>query len=59
MKILVSIRDQYGAQVIHPVCEKAKAFAALARTKTLTHEAIKQIKALGYQIDVQQTPAQL
>jgi len=59
MKILVTIRDQYGAQVIHPVCEKAKTFAALARTKTLTHEAIKQIKTLGYQIDFQQTPAQL
>jgi hypothetical protein len=59
MIITVTIRDQYGAQVIHPVCEKAKTLAALARTKTLTHEAIKHIKALGYQINVQQTPAQL
>ena len=52
--ITVEIKSQYGANVIHPICKDAKAFAAIAGTKTLTPAAVQSIKALGYQINVQQ-----
>jgi len=53
MEITVRIKDQYGTAVIHPVCDKAHAFAALAGTKTLTRAALTQIRALGYAVNVQ------
>ena len=49
-QITVQLADQYGVQVVRPVCEDAKRFAAIAGTKTLTDRAIEQIKALGYTI---------
>lgn len=54
MDILVKIKNVYGNEMIYPVCEKALIFANMAGTKTLTHQSIKQIKALGYTIAVQQ-----
>lgn len=53
MTITVQIRQVYGNEAIYPICEKAKIFAALAGTKTLTRQAIAQIKLLGYEITVQ------
>ena len=53
MSITIAIKNVYGNQTIYPVCEKAKIFAALAGTKTLTVQAIAQIKLLGYAITVQ------
>lgn len=53
MSITIQIRQVYGNQAIYPVCEKAKIFAALAGTKTLTLQAVAQIKLLGYAINVQ------
>ena len=52
MAITVQIKNVYGTETIYPVCEKAKLFAALAGTKTLTLQAIAQIKLLGYSINV-------
>ena len=54
MQITVQAKSQYGNIVMHPVCDKAKLFAALAGTKTLTYNTIKQIKALGYIVTVKQ-----
>jgi hypothetical protein len=54
MNITVSIRNVYGNETIYPVCDKAKAFAALAGTKTLTRAALEHVRALGYSINVQQ-----
>jgi hypothetical protein len=51
--IKIKQRDQYGAPVFHPVCDNAQRFARIARTKTLTPDALQLIKALGYQIEVQ------
>ncbi len=50
MNIEVIIEPQYGKWVYYPACDKAKAFAAIARTKTLTDETLVQIKKLGYEI---------
>tara|TARA_R110000796_G_C14409808_1_gene418583 strand:+ start:515 stop:694 length:180 start_codon:yes stop_codon:yes gene_type:complete len=54
MKIIVQVKDQYGRQVIHPICKNARLFAELAGTKTLTSAALKTIKSLGYQIELDQ-----
>ena len=54
MIITVTIANQYGNEVIRPICEQAKLLAELAGTKTLTRAAIRTIKALGYQVNVQQ-----
>lgn len=50
MQIEVIIEPQYGKWVYYPSCEKAKAFAAIAGTKTLTEPTLAQIKKLGYEI---------
>jgi predicted type IV restriction endonuclease len=53
MTITVQIKNVYGNTTVYPVCEKAKIFAAMAGTKTLTLQAVAQIKLLGYAITVQ------
>ena len=50
-KITIEIKSQYGQTVAHPICCKAKLFAKIAGTKTLTLETLKTVKALGYEID--------
>lgn len=52
MKITVEVRDVYGTTKYYPMCDRAKLFASIAGTKTLTLDAVKQIKALGYEIEV-------
>lgn len=54
MQIIVKIKNVYGNEVIYPVCEKAKSFAAIAGTKTLTRNNICHIKDLGYSITTEQ-----
>jgi hypothetical protein len=54
MEIIVRIKAQYGGYAIQPVCDKAKTFALIAGTKTLTPSAIECIKALGYTVAVEQ-----
>ena len=50
--IHVRVMDVYGRQVVYPVCDKAKVFAAIADTKTLTETNLRRIKKLGYEIHV-------
>lgn len=52
MKITIEKRDQYGATVYHPKDEAAQLFAQIAKTKTLTIDALNAIRALGYQIEI-------
>lgn len=54
MQITIQARDQYGQTVFHPVCEKSKLIAAIAGTKTLTHNTLKHVKSLGYIVAVKQ-----
>lgn len=49
-QIEVIIEPQYGKWVYYPSCEKAKAFAAIAGTKTLTDATLVQVKKLGFEI---------
>lgn len=50
LTIRIELRDQYGKQVAHPVCDTAKAFADIAGTKVLTDMTLMRIAALGYTI---------
>jgi len=54
-QILVNIVPQYGKWVYYPVCDSAKAFAAIAGTRTLTEPTLAQIKKLGYEIKASAT----
>lgn len=52
MQIQVILKDQYGTQVFYPVCEKAKTFAAIAGTKTLTPATMNLISSLGITVEM-------
>ncbi len=48
----VRVMDVYGKRVVYPVCEKAKVFADIADTKSLTEANLRRIQKLGYTIHV-------
>lgn len=50
--IQVVLAQQYGQEVIKPVCANANIFCELAGTKTLTRRTIDLIKKLGYRVEV-------
>jgi hypothetical protein len=50
LTITVQIDKAYGGFLFYPICEKAKTFAKLTKTKTLSYDAIKHIKELGYEV---------
>lgn len=52
MQINVRIVSQYGQQRIFPACHTAELFCSIAGAKTLTDSAIRDIKALGYTVNV-------
>lgn len=54
MKITVQVRDVYGRRTIYPACENATLFALIAGTTTLTPTVIRHIKALGYEVEIEQ-----
>lgn len=48
--VQVNLKSVYGEVKAYPANEAAKLFADLAGTKTLTMEALRKIKALGYEV---------
>lgn len=54
MEILVEIKNVYGQDKIYPLCEKAKIFAKMVGQQTLTNLDVKNIKELGYTVNVLQ-----
>ena len=54
--ITVKIKNQYGRDTVIPICDKAKLFARIAGTKTLTAETIRYIKQLKYTIQTESNP---
>lgn len=53
MQITIRVRSIYGIETIYPACHAAQLFAKIAGTKTLTPHALRDIAALGYQINVE------
>jgi hypothetical protein len=54
MKIFVHPKRHYNKIHYYPDCTASELFAKLAGTKTLTIQALKIIKALGYDVCVKQ-----
>lgn len=52
--ITVEVKNVYGIETVYPACKAAELFARLAGTKTLTRHALRDIAALGYQVEVKQ-----
>lgn len=50
--IQVSIKSVYGNKLIYPIDDKAKYFAKIARTSTLTPQVIDLIKRIGFTVIV-------
>jgi hypothetical protein len=46
--IQIEIKRVYGNVVAYPICDKAKLFASIAGTSTLTAATLKRIQSLGY-----------
>lgn len=55
LTITIEAREVYGHTKYYPLCDKAKTFAAIANTTTITEAVVKRIKALGYTVQVQTT----
>ena len=55
MKITIRADKVYGINTFYPACDRSKIFARLAGTKTLTAHALRDITALGYEIEIEQT----
>ena len=50
LTINIQVDKAYGGFLFYPICDKAKTFAKLTKTKTLSYDAIKHIKELGYEV---------
>ena len=50
MQITIELKWNYGSCAFYPVCETSKQFALIAGTKTLTQDALRIIKMMGYTI---------
>jgi hypothetical protein len=54
MQITIKVKNVYGIETFYPACEKAELFARIAGTVTLTRNTLRDVKALGYTLQVQQ-----
>ena len=49
-QIKVKIKNNYGVDIVYPICQKAKLFAQIAGTTTLPLRVLTDIMFLGYEI---------
>lgn len=59
MEIQVLAKEIYGHIKFYPKCEKARTFASIAGTTTLTDATLKNILRLGYEVKVIQQPIEI
>jgi hypothetical protein len=52
VKIEVLAKPVFGKWAYYPHCEKARLFAKIANTTTLTMPVLMHIKELGYELDM-------
>lgn len=50
MQITIEVRHVYGVPTIYPACPTASLLARLAGTKTITADALRIIRELGYAV---------
>ncbi len=46
--LTVEIKEIYGNKMVYPACELSRQFCGLLKTKTLTEDAQKIIKEMGF-----------
>lgn len=51
MTIKCIVKNIYGKELIYPACDKAKLFAEIAGTKTLSMKDLKNIGAIGFYVE--------
>ncbi len=49
--IHVKEKNVYGNDLVYPVCDKAKLFAQIAGSKTLTEQTLTCIVKMGFMVD--------
>tara|TARA_R100000750_G_C2271513_1_gene67660 strand:- start:89 stop:280 length:192 start_codon:yes stop_codon:yes gene_type:complete len=49
--LFVSVKPQYGKNVLYPLCYNSKLLAQIAGTKTITPEHKKLLELMGYQFN--------
>jgi len=54
-EIRVVVKNVYGTDKVYPYCMKARHFAEIAGTKTMTRDTLRLVQLLGYQVRVQPT----
>ena len=59
MEIQVLAKEIYGQIKFYPKCEKAKTFASIAGTTTLTEATLRKVMQLGYEVKVERQEIQL
>lgn len=52
-QILVQVKNVYGNNLVYPACTQAEHFASIAGTKTLSPYVVEKVKALGYEIRIE------
>ena len=52
LEITVLVKDVYGQKKFYPECNKARVFASIAGTRTLTEAVLRKIMELGYKVNV-------
>lgn len=50
MSLFFVAKNVYGQMMYYPACEKSKEFLTALGLKTFTKDAIRAIKALGYEL---------
>ena len=51
-KIQVNIKNVYGNELIYPKCFLSIQFSKIAKTKTLSIQNLKDIKSMGFEIEI-------
>lgn len=50
LRVTIEVRSNYGRAQAYPADDAAESFARIARTKTLTRQALIEIEKLGFAI---------
>jgi hypothetical protein len=50
MKILITVKEKYGNELLYPLNDTAKLICVLLGTKTIPKDKIKTLEDLGYRI---------
>ena len=50
MKILITVKEKYGNELLYPLCDTAKLICELLGTKTISKDKIKTLEDLGYKV---------